>query len=191
MIGAIKPVPSQNFQVKYQNNIFVIDLDSGATVSFMRLDVAKRLALSLLPNGQLALLADKVSQMKSLGEINILVTEIETGKIVLRLRALIVENLGVECYGGQTFHLDNGIVDNVSMKSISFHHGKYNIDQGHKYGQLTAYPPPYLTVESEKPKLAIIQTQPDPPQDQNNCNQRSQDSFACWMLCIKCRESST
>ena len=132
----------------------------------MRLDVAKRLKLDILPNGQLALLADKVSQMKSLGEVNILVTENETGKVVLRLRALIVENLGVECYGGQTFHLDNGIVDDVSMKTISFHHGKHTIHQGHKYGQLVAHPPPYLTVESEVLEMAAIETKPNPPQEQ-------------------------
>ena len=147
--------------MRYNDHLFEVDLDSGATVSFMRLDVAKRLALSLLPNGQLALLADKVSRMKSLGEIDILVTENETNKVVLRLRALIVENLGVECYGGQTFHLDNGIVDDVSLKTISFHQGRYTINQDHKYGQLTAYPPPYLTTESSMSKMAAIDMKVD------------------------------
>ena len=120
-----------------------------------------------MPNGQLALLADKISRMKSLGEINILVTENETGKIVLRLRALIVKDLGVECYGGQTFHLDNGIVDDVSLKTISFHQGRYTIHQGHKYGQLTAHPPPYFTTESTLSKMAAIQSTPEPPKGQS------------------------
>ena len=129
---------------------FDIDLDSGATVSFLRLDVAKRLQLQLLPNAQLALLADKVSQMKSLGEVNIEVIETQSGHIMLRLRALVVETLGVECYGGQTFHLDNGIVDNVSQENISFHNGKFKISQKNKYGQLVAYPPLHYSTRGEE-----------------------------------------
>ena len=106
---------------------FTIDLDSGATVSFLRSDVARHLNLTLMPNNQLALLADKVSQMKSLGEIDIEVIEQETQKVNLRLRALVVDNLGVQCYGGQTFHLDNGIVGNISHNLISFHNGRFHI----------------------------------------------------------------
>ena len=75
-LGAILPVPSQTLTVSMGQFKFDIDLDSGATVSFLRLDVAKRLQLQLLPNAQLALLADKVSQMKSLGEVNIELIEI-------------------------------------------------------------------------------------------------------------------
>ena len=147
-LGAIKPLPSQTLEVKYSAEVFKIDLDSGATVSFLRLDVAKLLQLSIKPNGQLAILADKKSRMQSLGEIDILVTENETGTVVLRLRALIVETLGVACYAGQTFHLDNGVVADVTQKTISFHHGRHVIHQENKYGQLQAYPPPYLTVDS-------------------------------------------
>ena len=82
-----------------------------------------KLKLSIHHNGQLALLADKKTQMRSLGEIDITVLETSTQNIILRLRALVVSNLGVECYGGQTFHLDNGIVDNICTRTISIHHG--------------------------------------------------------------------
>ena len=123
------PVPSQALTVKYKNAPFRIDLDSGATVAFIRQDIAMKLNLSINPNGQLALLADKKTQMRSLGEIDITVLETSTQDIILRLRALVVANLGVECYGGQTFHLDNAIVDNISTRTISIHHGKYIIKQ--------------------------------------------------------------
>ena len=143
------PVPSQTRTGRLGKKKFDIDLDSGATVSFLRLDVAERLNLKLLPNVQLALLADKVSQMKSLGEVNIEIIEMQSEHIILRLRALVVKTLGVECYGGQTFHLDNGIVDNVSQENISFHNGRFKISQKDKYGKLVAYPPPCYSTKGE------------------------------------------
>ena len=94
-LGAIQPVPSQSILVKlYDSNlsikVFKVALDSGATVSFLRLDVAQLLNLKIMPNGQLAILADHKSRMRSLGEIDVLLLENSTGHIVLRLRALIV-----------------------------------------------------------------------------------------------------
>ena len=47
-------------------------------MSFIRLDVVQRLSLELLPNNQLAILADKATRLKSLGEIDILVVEHST-----------------------------------------------------------------------------------------------------------------
>jgi hypothetical protein len=104
----------------------------------------------LLPNNQLAMLADKIHRLRSLGEIDVLITETETNNVVLRLRALVVENLNVPCYGGQTFHLDNGIVDDVTRSSISLHNGKFQIHQQNKYGHLVPHPPPYLTLSGKQ-----------------------------------------
>ena len=61
----------------------------------MKLETAQRLGVKILPNGQLALLADEKTRMQSIGEINALVN---LGHIVLRMRALIVNHLQVECY---------------------------------------------------------------------------------------------
>ena len=146
-LGAIIPVPSQSFDVKLYDQSsssrkFRIDLDSGATVSFIRLDLAKLLKIDIKPNGQLAILADKQSRMQSLGEVDTLVIEDSTGHIVLRLRALVVENLGVHCYGGQTLHLDNQIVGDVTLKTISFHGGRFKVKQTTVHA--FAYPPPVL-----------------------------------------------
>ena len=133
-------------------------LDSGATVSFIRLDVVKRLSLELLPNNQLAILADKATRLKSLGEIDILVVEHSTNAVVLRLRALVVNELGVEIYAGQTFHLDNGVVGDVSAKTISLHNGRFKIfDFGIGDRSPAAHPPPYLTINDEpSPMLSNI-----------------------------------
>ena len=148
-LGTICPIPSQTLNVSFNNSHFQIHLDSGATVSFMRLDLAKRLNLKLLPNNQLAMLADKRHRIASLGEINITVTETETNNVLLRLRALVVENLNVQVYGGQTFHLDNAIVDDVSNSSISLHNGKFQIYQNNQYGRLVPHPPKYLSLSAQ------------------------------------------
>ena len=146
------PVPSQALTVKYKNAPFRVDLDSGATVSFIREDIAMKLKLSIHHNGQLALLADKKTQMRSLGEIDITVLETSTQNIILRLRALVVSNLGVECYGGQTFHLDNGIVDNICTRTISLHHGKFVLKQPAVHLPI-AHPPPYLSITEKDAHL--------------------------------------
>ena len=166
-MGAITPVPSQALTVEYKNNPFRIDLDSGATVSFIKQDIALKFKLPIKSNGQLALLADKKTRLRSLGEIDIIVTETTTQNVVLRLRALVVLDLGVDCYGGQTFHLDNGIVDNITLRTISFHHGNYVIEQPTKHVPI-AYPPPYLSITERDASLRAVEicgshSAPPPP----------------------------
>ena len=147
MCSAITPVPSQIIKVGYKGLHFSVDIDSGATVSFIRVDVVKRLNMPVSPNDQYALLADKNTRMRSKGEVDILVVEQEKGVVVLRLRALVMDNLNAECYGGQTFHLDNGVVDDVSNSRISLHRGKFHLNQSNKYGNLKPHPPPVLTAD--------------------------------------------
>ena len=72
-LNSITPVPGQSILVTYGRITFVISLDSGATVSFMRLSTAQKLGLNILPNGQLALLADEKTRMQSIVEVNELV----------------------------------------------------------------------------------------------------------------------
>ena len=88
-LNSITPIPSQGIRVQYADSEFLVYLDSGATVSFITRQLAKSLSMKIRPNGQLALLADEKTRMQSLGEIDILV--ITKAKVVLRLRALIVE----------------------------------------------------------------------------------------------------
>ena len=102
--GAITPIPSQNLKVQYRDKAFHIDLDSGATVSFITKTMADKLQIPILPNNQLALLADKIHRMKSLGEIDILFVEQETGHVILRLRAASISSrLVFQGMEGKTF----------------------------------------------------------------------------------------
>ena len=50
-----------------------ITLDSGATVSYLRHDMALNLGVQIFPNNQLALLADQRTRMASLGEVDFIV----------------------------------------------------------------------------------------------------------------------
>ena len=145
-LNSITPVPGQCILVTYGNYSFVISLDSGATVSFMKLETAQRLGLKILPNGQLALLADEKTRMQSIGEINVLVN---LGHIVLRMRALIVSHLQVECYAGTTFHVDNGVKADISAGTILLHHGKFKVNQYNppSGGKPRPYHPPMLSLE--------------------------------------------
>ena len=115
-----------------------ITLDSGATVSYLRLDKAKQLGLAIYPNNQFALLADMRTRMESLGEVDFLVT-IEG--IQLRLRALVMENLQTECFGGTTFHVDNDVSTRLK-EGIILLHGQFQIKQSNPHSSIPIYPPP-------------------------------------------------
>ena len=81
-------IPSQMLSVQYRNHSFTTKLDSGAIVSYAKLEVALRLQLQIQPNNQLALLADQKTRMASVGEIDIVVC---VDNIQLRLRALVMQ----------------------------------------------------------------------------------------------------
>ena len=121
LLNSITPVPSQSVSVKFNNHKFLIHLDSGATVSFITVSTILKLGVQLKPNGQLAMLADEKTRMQSLGEIDILITTNDT--IVLRLRALVVEHLKVDCYAGTTFHVDNHVKADITTGFVSLHGG--------------------------------------------------------------------
>ena len=159
-LNSITPIPVQNFLVSFAEASFLVHLDSGATVSFIRLQLAESLNINIKPNGQLALLADEKTRMKSLGEIDILI--IVGGKIILRLRALVVKQLQVQVYAGTTFHVDNEIVAEMTSGTISLHGGKFKIKQLNQVaaGGPIAHPPPALTMD----ELVKLKSRPSPDQ---------------------------
>ena len=57
-LSRIVPVDSQVLTVYHGNEPVNITLDSGATSSFITLNICKRLNLDILPNGQMARLGD-------------------------------------------------------------------------------------------------------------------------------------
>lgn len=93
------------------------------------------------------MLADEKTRMQSLGEIDILV--IVDNTIVLRLRALVVKQLHVQCYAGTTFHVDNEVEAKLTTGEIEFHGGKFKIKQHNTpaLGGPVAHPPPAITLD--------------------------------------------
>ena len=129
MACRIISIPSQVFLVSYHSIPFHITLDSGATVSYMKLEVAIRLGVNIQPNNQLALLADQKTRMSSLGEIDIV---INIDNILMRLRALVMRNLQAECFGGTTFHVDNKLTADIGRGVMSVH-GKFVVKHFRSY----------------------------------------------------------
>ena len=112
-VNSIKPIPSQIMLTQYEGGELPITLDSGATMSFIRMDYVTKLNIPFRPNNQYATLADQQTTIRARGEINILVTY---RTVVLRLRALIVDRLQAPCFGGTVFHQDNEIILNIVNK---------------------------------------------------------------------------
>ena len=75
--------------------------------------------------------------MASLGEVDFLVT---SDNIQLRIRALVMKRLQAECFGGMTFHADNGIEANIKSGTISIH-GKYVVKQFNPLLEVKLHPP--------------------------------------------------
>ena len=124
-LNNITPIPSATLATTYQGKLVTITLDSGATVSYIEVNLVKSLGIPILPNGQLAQLAIPSARAASMGEVDFLVIEASTANAVLRLRALVMPTLSVPCYGGRTFHHDNTIVDDVDTLSVTLHGGLF------------------------------------------------------------------
>ena len=155
-LGSIKPIPSLFLRVSFGPQRFDVTLDGGATVSFITLTLALSLKLRILPNGELARLADKRITIQSKGEVDFCVVEISTGA-ALRVRALVMENLAVDCYGGTTFQLDNDVVPHIKTSTVYMHDFKYSVCLPPRE-PYRAYPPP--SMQSSTPS---VQTAPSAP----------------------------
>jgi hypothetical protein len=73
------------------------------------------LACPILPNNQLALLADEQTRLAALGEIDITLSR---ANFTVRLKALVVKNLQADCFGGTNFHKDNDIEPRITTGRI-------------------------------------------------------------------------
>ena len=153
-------MPSQIIRVTRGSQSFFISLDSGATVSFVTLTMAKNLKVNIEPNGQLAMLADEKTRMQSLGEIDTLVYH---DQIILRLRALVVKHLKVDCYAGTTFHVDNKIEANITEGLVKIHGGKFIIRQSNFNQKPLAFPPSNLSVSENSTGICHKAIIPHPP----------------------------
>ena len=124
-LSRIVPITSQILTVYYENKPVNITLDSGATVSFISKNTCDYLNLEVHPNGQIAKLGDGCTLLASKGEIDV---SLSRNKWSVRLRAIVVEKLSSEVYGGMTFLTENDIQTRPASGEIKVH-GKYVIYQ--------------------------------------------------------------
>ena len=156
----ITPVPSQILTVYNNTKPLNITLDSGATVSFIRLSTAIEHEFPIQPNSQLALLADEKTRLAALGEIDVTLTR---ANFSVRLRALVVKNLQAECFGGTSFHKDNDIEPRITTGQIKVHN-KYQVLQTNPILPLpTALNS--INFQPSCPQTSTTQPNLTPPQD--------------------------
>ena len=186
-LNTIIPIPSQMLITTFNSRPLKVTLDSGATLSFIRLDVIIRLGIKMSPNGQLATLADEETRMASKGEIDI---ESSIEGIRLRLRALVMVKLQADCFGGTNFHKDNLIVSNINEGTVTMHN-RFKIHQSNPLLKIQSYPPSRLTDETRAETWSISTDKEDTPSAMQNRLQvvpdRTVDASKCDTEGMKAR----
>jgi hypothetical protein len=118
----IQPIPSQILTVFTNDQRPIhIELDSNATINYIRLDVAKALHFSITPNRQTSILADGLTKLPAIGEINEVFCR---NSWTVHFKAVVVPNLHTQLIGGTVFLKTNNIQQDFTSNTISVH-GKY------------------------------------------------------------------
>ena len=122
-LANIETVPSLVLTVFYHGQPVHITLDGGATSNYVRKDICDRHGFKIRPNSQTSLLGDKKTRIESLGEIDETFTR---DNWHVRLRAIVVRNLGADIFGGTVFQDENDIALRQKKKEITVK-GKHKI----------------------------------------------------------------
>ena len=157
-LSRIQPRPTQLMTVyrdERQSLPIHICLDSGATVSFISVKLARQLGLPITMNGQLSTLGDGVTQMPALGEIDV---TFYRNKWKVRFRALVAENLLNDFIGGTTFMEDNHITQDLVRKTISVHDGKHVVMETVKESIMHIAPQEKKQEKTKPVQLAHLET---------------------------------
>ena len=122
----IQPVPTQILSVQDTNNKDVhITLDSGATVSYIKLDIAKSHNFKIRPNSQLSSLGDGQTKLPAIGEID---EHFFRNDWSVRFNAIVVINLHADFVGGNNFFKENQVIQDINNRSICVHR-KYTVPE--------------------------------------------------------------
>ena len=107
--GYIQPLPSQILTVYLdeKNTIpFHIELDSGATVSYIREEIAHKYDFKILPNKQISKLGDGRTKLIATGEIKVPFFRNSNRGVFY---AIVCKNLTSDAIGGTNFIKENAI----------------------------------------------------------------------------------
>ena len=113
----IQPVASQILTLQTANKqVIHIELDSNATINYIKMDAAQHYNFSIKPNSQLSLLADGITKLPAIGEIH------ETffrNDWSVKFSAVVVKTLHTDCIGGTVFLRDNSIKQDFATNNIT------------------------------------------------------------------------
>ena len=116
-LAHIEPVPAQILSMKDSNNVPIhLELDNGATCSYITLKEAISRGYKIYPNSQASQLGDGVTMIKSCGEIDI---PLYRNEHKLRFRAIVAQHLHCPVIGGTTFIKDNNIKQDFVNNQIT------------------------------------------------------------------------
>jgi hypothetical protein len=120
----IQPVPSQILTAFTRDKQPVhIELDSNATVNYITLVAAKSFGFHISPNSQLSVLADGITKLLAIGEINEIFSRNEW---TVSFKAVVVHTLHTQLIGGTVFLKENAIKQDFVRNTIQVH-GKYTV----------------------------------------------------------------
>ena len=128
-LGYIAPVPTQLLTVyKEQENKTTahIDIDSGATLNYVREKEAVELGFDILPNGQLSKLGDGRTMLPSIGEVDVLFFR---NSWSVRFRGLVTKELQSAFIGGTVFLTDNFMEQDLNRRLIHIHDRKVTVQE--------------------------------------------------------------
>ena len=128
-LGYIKPEPTQILTVyndQSNNKAVHIELDSGATLNYIRESEAFRLSCKILPNHQLSTLGDGMTKLGSLGEIDV---SFFRNNWTVRFRAIVVKHLQSPIIAGTVFLKDNKVEQNLCKQVIHIHDRKITVPE--------------------------------------------------------------
>ena len=116
-LAHIEPVPAQILSLTDDNNKPIhIELDNGATCSYIIRQEAIDRGYNIYPNTQASQLGDGITMIESCGEIDVCLYRKDHK---LRFRAIVAQNLHCPVIGGTTFIKDNNIKQDFVHNQIS------------------------------------------------------------------------
>ena len=132
LVNFISPVPSQILTLFQNDKIVHVDIDSGCWVSCVKAEFVKSMSWKIQPNSQLAKLADDKTILKSIGEVDEILTR---NNWKVHFKALVLTELHTNVIGGNNFLKDNQIEQSIHNKTITVH-GKYVVPETNRHVQL-------------------------------------------------------
>ena len=188
-LGYIRPVPTQMLTVfldEANANPVHIDIDSGATINFIRHKEAIEYKLHILPNGQLSTLGDGRTKLPSVGEID---TKFFRNNWNVRFRAVVVRDLQAPLIGGTVFMVDNFMEQDLNRRLLHIHNRKITVQETDPISLLPIKPLLQFTDDDSKvssvitemeEKKAMVQTE-KPNKEKNS----KPNKFGSVLHCFK------